>query len=58
MPRTGRPKLDEADKKGGIFNFRISEDERVQIEAAAAKAGKRASAWVREIVLAKAGKRG
>lgn len=52
MPRTGRPKIDAKKRKGGIFNFRVSESEQAAIEQTAAQAGKTPSAWAREIVLA------
>ncbi len=54
MPRTGRPKIDAKDRKGGVFTFRLNDAERQEIEEAASKEGKRATTWAREILLAKA----
>lgn len=50
----GRPPKPDGTAKVGMFTLRLSEDERDEIEAAAARAGKPVSQWARETLLASA----
>lgn len=51
-PKRGRPKSDNP--KARIFGIRLPDDEREMIEVAAAKDGKTASEWARQILVARA----
>jgi hypothetical protein len=48
----GRPKLDEAEQRAEIIQFRMTAEERAQCEQAAERAGvKKFSAWIRDCLL-------
>ncbi len=49
----GRPPLPEGEVRKA-FNLRLSADERERVEAAAEQAGKPASQWAREVIVAAA----
>jgi hypothetical protein len=53
-PKIGRPPLPEGDAKEGRLYCRLLESEVAEIEAAARKAGKSKSEWVRRVLLAAA----
>jgi predicted HicB family RNase H-like nuclease len=46
--RMGRPPLDPADAKSQVYQLRMTAAEREAWEAAAKRAGKTLSAWIRE----------
>ncbi len=48
----GRPSLPEGETKDAIFSVRLSAEERTAVEAAAERAGEKASAWARRLLLA------
>jgi hypothetical protein len=48
----GRPGLPKGTARTGSFTVKVSDDERAKIEAASARAGKPATTWAREILLA------
>ena len=50
-PRTGRPRKAANERRGKPFAFRVSEDERRAIEAAADAAGMRPSDYARHMTL-------
>jgi hypothetical protein len=47
----GRPELPAAKAKGAIFSVRLTRAERAAVEEVAKSAEKKASAWVRELIL-------
>lgn len=47
----GRPPKPEGTAKVGMFTLRLSEDERLAIEAAAERAGKSVSQWARDALV-------
>jgi hypothetical protein len=49
--KMGRPKLPEERSRTGIMTFRLSSQEREQIEKTANKASMRLSDWIRKILL-------
>jgi len=51
MARTGRPPLDDVDRKEVTFRIRMTEEDRAAITAAALAAGKSDSEWAREMLL-------
>jgi uncharacterized protein (DUF1778 family) len=53
----GRKKLPADERKGKVFRFRATDEERELIEAAASAAGKTSSEWAREILVKTAKKR-
>jgi uncharacterized protein (DUF1778 family) len=53
----GRKKLPEDVRKGKVFRFRATDEERELIEAAASAVGKTSSEWAREILVKTAQKR-
>lgn len=52
----GRPEVADKDKRSVLMQFRMTEAEAKQINAAATKAGQSKSDWLRDTVLAKAGR--
>jgi predicted HicB family RNase H-like nuclease len=48
----GRPAVEAGKARTGSFTVKVSDEERAAIEAAAAKAGKPATTWAREVLLA------
>lgn len=48
----GRPPVDAEQALSAIFSVRLSRDERQAVEEAAARAGKKAGAWARDVLLA------
>ena len=53
--RMGRPRKAPGDAKASTFSVRLTADERAMIEAAAERAGMKASEWARRALLAAAG---
>ena len=51
MARTGRPKLPSAKRKAGRIELRVTEAEREAMEAAAERAGKTLSEWLRDLAV-------
>jgi hypothetical protein len=47
----GRPPLAEGTARRAVFSMKLSEDERVEIDAAAKRAGKPVTQWAREAML-------
>jgi len=43
--------IEDAERKGITFRFRLTGDERAEIEAAAAATGQKASEWARTVLL-------
>lgn len=54
MARSGRPPIAKEQRKAGFLNLRLAASERVEIDKAAEIAGKPATTWAREILLAQA----
>jgi hypothetical protein len=50
----GRPRLSPDAAKGRIFSIRLDPAERAEVEQAADRAGRKASDWAREVLLAAA----
>jgi transposase-like protein len=50
-PRMGRPPKPEGTARTGVFAFKLSEEERAAIVAAAERAGKPVTQWARETLL-------
>jgi hypothetical protein len=50
-PRIGRPPLAPGEAKGTIFSVRLTPEERAVVESAAERAGEKASAWARHVLL-------
>jgi uncharacterized protein (DUF1778 family) len=48
VARTGRPKLPAGKRKAGRIELRVTEAERQAMEAAAERAGKTLSDWLRD----------
>jgi hypothetical protein len=53
-PKMGRPKLKPAEKRREIVQFRLTDGERAECEAAAHRAGVNFSAWIRHRLLSAA----
>ena len=53
-PNSGRPKLPKRDSRTEITVFRLSSNERSELEKAAQGAGTNLSTWVRETLLYRA----
>ena len=49
--RTGRPPLDPGEAKDQVYQLRLTAAERASYEAAAQRAGKTVSAWIRDKLL-------
>ena len=54
MKKIGRPKIDAKTRKGGVFSFRVNEQERKLIEQAANKKGLKPTTYARETLLVSA----
>jgi hypothetical protein len=52
--RMGRPPLPEDERLGSVAKFRLSDDQRVFLDDAAEKAGKKFGAFVRDAALERA----
>jgi hypothetical protein len=50
--KVGRPKVPKRLAKGSLLSVRFSEDERKDIERAAARDGQQLSGWARAVLLA------
>jgi predicted HicB family RNase H-like nuclease len=48
----GRPAFETGKARTGSFTVKVSDDERAEFEAAAARAGKPVTTWAREALLA------
>ena len=54
--RMGRPPKERGTARTEVFAFKLSEEERAAIEAAAERDGKPVTAWARELLLAACGR--
>jgi predicted HicB family RNase H-like nuclease len=51
MRKTGRPQLTPERRKASTFSVRFTAEEREAVEAAAERAGVKASEWARRVLL-------